>query len=183
MLTVEVITRCLDTRQATSHLSEQLLLILLPYLLDGLKAKKCADFQISCYMIVSQLCARTSLEQRTFEALLLAVVKSVPFDAISEEVQKPLLCVLHLFQSQNAVATIPDAAFRSISEWKSLPEALSSVVSNFDCFRFLDALTVTLARFCARKDFYRKLIRQYAFLLFLAASHSLSFSFGFLVVG
>ncbi len=102
--------------------SEPLVLVLMPALLDGLRATKLPDTHAAAYMVTLFLIAKHQLAPDSAAALMELAARHPRREAA--DLSLALLAALCHFQ---APAALPDAAFRCLARLPDLPAALARV--------------------------------------------------------
>ncbi len=102
--------------------AEPLLLVLMPALLDGLRATKLPDTHAAAYMVTLFLVAKHQLAPDSAAALMELAARHPRREAA--DLSLALLAALCHFQ---APAALPDAAFRCLARLPDLPAALARV--------------------------------------------------------
>ena len=126
--------------QAMPTLNLEFSMVMLPYLLDGLKAKASPDFQLSTYMILSQISSRAELSQDAVSSLTIAMVQHYS----KPHATQMLLCMVYLAQSQQSFQELPKKALKPLLKIPDLGASLIDISQKYNAERFLRAFLLKL---------------------------------------
>ena len=92
VVTLEVIAAADRTTQAT--FTDALIRTLAPHILFAVGCTRCPDYQTAGYMVLTQLCAKFSLDAAVIAALLPPIVTGLDADVGIASLTRPLLCLV-----------------------------------------------------------------------------------------
>lgn len=141
--------------QAVPGISENLLLELLPSLLDYLRTggdPLTYELRLAAYMIIGQICNRAALSSETCIVLCNGIVSSASAAPTSSAAltastaagtttttmdrRYALICLLKLIQSQESLLQLPLQTFRALLAWSDFIDTLlPSLSTQYDCGR------------------------------------------------
>ena len=113
------------------HVDENVMLRVLPSIVDCLKSNVVEEMQTAAYIIISQFCDSVVLSET------LCGVFSKTILVTARNFEKAMLCFLKLYQSQENIKHIPKETIRScISQDEVFCKALANMHAKYDCNRF-----------------------------------------------
>jgi hypothetical protein len=132
---------------ATRRADDKLVLLLIPYVLAGLKrGRSCSEFAAAASMVLVQMGQRTLLSEKVVSAAVVALVKATDQDASEIGLQQALLPLVCLFQTQQ-VENFPTKALHLVTQWRALEGSLFRLAEHhqYDIDDFLASFLHALA--------------------------------------
>ncbi|KAF9921975.1 HEAT repeat-containing protein 1 [Linnemannia zychae] len=121
-------------------ITDEVLTVIFPYILEGLKAKSSPEYQIATYMIISQISERATL---TFEVLTSLFTSMT---ANYSNAYQMLLCLVHICQTQETFEVFPERAFKTLTRMEGVSTVLLSLLQKYNAQRFLYPFMIALAK-------------------------------------
>ncbi|KAF9583012.1 HEAT repeat-containing protein 1, partial [Lunasporangiospora selenospora] len=123
--------------------SDDILTVLMPFVMEGLKSKQ-PEYQLSTYMVVSQLCERSTLSPEVLSSLITAITSKYT------NPRHMAFCVIQVYQSQETLEEFPERAFKNITRVQSIETIILSILQEYRVHRFLRAFLLALAKDAAK---------------------------------
>ncbi|KAF8439525.1 armadillo-type protein [Terfezia claveryi] len=125
-VTVETLNR-MCTLATYRKNPEDIIIKIMPTLIQGLKAWKNAEFQIGCYMIITVLVAKLPLDEKLIDSLMAGVI-----DGWSKASVSPALaCVALLAQERSSRKPLPLEVVKGLSKVEGLGQMLVEMGSKY----------------------------------------------------
>ncbi len=122
-------------------ITDDLLHILLPHILSGIKATTTRNYQVASYMIVSQLSTRTPFTHKLLNTILQTVAKYA-----SESTQADALCcIVFLCQTQD-ISHFKDDVFHSLLSFRSIASLISDLSQRYETSKFIKLFVQALLK-------------------------------------
>ncbi|KAL6058638.1 snoRNA-binding rRNA-processing protein utp10 [Balamuthia mandrillaris] len=125
------------------RVTDEVLHRLLPGLLQGLRCKERHNYQVSAYMIISQLCTRMVFSQHLISTLLPCIITY----ASKNEYTDALLCLFFICQTQ-PLSALPKKAFVSLLDLSSFPSTLRILTQKYEVTKFIRLFLNSLVAIC-----------------------------------
>jgi len=106
---------------------EDIIIRIMPTLIQGLKAQKNPEFQIGCYMIVTVLVAKLPLDEKLLDSLMVGVVEGWSKASVSPA----LACVALLAQERVLRKPLPFEAVKGLLKVQDLGQMLVEMGSKY----------------------------------------------------
>ncbi|KAG0209950.1 HEAT repeat-containing protein 1 [Mortierella sp. GBA30] len=129
-------------------ITDDVLTVVFPYILEGLKAKASPEYQIASYMIISQISERATLTYEVLSSLFATMTSSYA------NTFQMLLCVVHVCQTQETFQEFPERAFKNLSRIEGIDTVVLSILQKYSAQRFLYPFLIALAKHSAKHENY-----------------------------
>ncbi|KAF9427830.1 HEAT repeat-containing protein 1, partial [Podila epigama] len=126
------------------YITDEALVIIFPYILEGLKAKGYPEYQIASYMIISQISERTTLKYEVLDTLFTTM------SSHHANAYQMLLCIVHVCQTQETIEAFPERAFKNLSRIQDIENVVLSILHKYSAQRFISPFLVALAKNSAK---------------------------------
>ncbi|KAF9277204.1 HEAT repeat-containing protein 1 [Mortierella alpina] len=129
-------------------ITDEVLTIVFPFILEGLKAKTSPEYQIASYMIISQISERATLTYEVLSSLFATMTSSYA------NTFQMLLCIVHVCQTQETCQEFPERAFKNLSRIEGIDTVVLSILQKYSAQRFLYPFLIALAKHSAKHENY-----------------------------
>ncbi|KAG9319233.1 hypothetical protein KVV02_008218 [Mortierella alpina] len=129
-------------------ITDEVLTIVFPFILEGLKAKSSPEYQIASYMIISQISERATLTYEVLSSLFATMTSSYA------NTFQMLLCIVHVCQTQETCQEFPERAFKNLSRIEGIDTVVLSILQKYSAQRFLYPFLIALAKHSAKHENY-----------------------------
>ncbi|KAG0335779.1 HEAT repeat-containing protein 1 [Podila humilis] len=117
-------------------ITDEVLITILPYILDGLKAKTHPEYQIS---------ERATLTSEVLESLFHGIIN------YHKNRYQMVLCMVHVCQTQETMTEFPRTYFKNLLKIQDLETVVLSVLEKYNAQRFVHLFLIALAKFSDRR--------------------------------
>ncbi|KAG0048658.1 HEAT repeat-containing protein 1 [Gryganskiella cystojenkinii] len=121
-------------------ITDDVLTVVLPHVITGLKARQSFELQIATYMILAQISERATLTVETLNGITSELVVS------STNAYQMLLCLVHLYQTQENYNVVADRTFQHIIMMQNIETHILSILEKYSAQRFMFPFLTTLAK-------------------------------------
>ncbi|KAF8477353.1 hypothetical protein BDZ91DRAFT_688639 [Kalaharituber pfeilii] len=121
---------------------QDIVIKVMPVLIEGLKAKRVPEFQIGCYMIITVLVAKLPLESTFLDSLMSAVVQGWSKESISPA----LACVALLAQERKSEKPLPIEVVKGLSSIEGLGQMLVGIGQKYRSDELAAGLAIGILR-------------------------------------
>ena len=122
-------------REAQRRKEEDLLHVILPILNEGLSMSEAPDLRVGCYMIVTVLASKLSLEDKVLDAIMVAVISNWTTDTT----HAALTCLAVLAQRKQATS-LPKEVSDAVTSLADFSAAIQIVAERYQSDRFIFGL-------------------------------------------
>ncbi|KAF8980018.1 HEAT repeat-containing protein 1, partial [Haplosporangium bisporale] len=133
-------------------ITDEVLVTIFPYILEGLKAKGYPEYQIASYMIISQISERATLTYEVLTSLFTTMSSNYA------NTYQMLLCVVHVCQTQETMEEFPEKAFKNLSRIQGIETVVLSILEKYSAQRFIYPFLVALAKHSAKHPNYARVL-------------------------
>ncbi|RPB23217.1 hypothetical protein L211DRAFT_809362 [Terfezia boudieri ATCC MYA-4762] len=138
-VTVETLNR-MCTLATYRKNPEDIIIKIMPTLIQGLKARKNAEFQIGCYMIITILVAKLPLDEKLLDSLMAGVVEGWSKASVSPA----LACVALLAQERTSRKPLPLEVVKGLSKVEGLGQMLVEMGSKYRVDELAAGLVISI---------------------------------------
>ncbi|KAF9190434.1 HEAT repeat-containing protein 1 [Haplosporangium sp. Z 767] len=121
-------------------ITDEVLTVVFPFILEGLKAKKSPEYQIASYMIISQISERATLTYEVLSSLFTTMTANF------SNAYQMLLCLVHVCQTQETFVEFPERAFKNLCRIEGIDTVVLSILEKYSAQRFLYPFLIALAK-------------------------------------
>ncbi|KAI9486718.1 MAG: hypothetical protein EXX96DRAFT_646489 [Benjaminiella poitrasii] len=112
--------------------NDEMTTALIPYLIEGFKAKKLPELQLASYMILSQLSSKAVFSKEGVETLADTVLRNYKKRCFPYA----LLTIVHLCQTQESFETVSKKALRALIKNAQFEQAILEIAEKYATERF-----------------------------------------------
>ncbi|KAF8933369.1 HEAT repeat-containing protein 1 [Dissophora ornata] len=135
-------------------ITDEVLTIVFPYVIEGLKAKGTPDYQIASYMIISQISERATLTYEVLSSLFSTMTSSYA------NTYQMLLCLVHICQTQETFEEFPERAFMTLARIEGIDNVVLSILQKYSAQRFLYPFLIALAKSSSKHESYSRILNR-----------------------
>lgn len=158
-ITTEAVATMVDQaqsarREAQEKIREDILLFILPILNDGISIKDALDLRVGCYMILTVLASKASLEESVLTAMMEAVVahwKGVPYAG--------LICLATLAQQRRQYKLSP-SILKALRLIPSLDDDLTVLQTQYHVDRLVLGIVIGMLSEITKSAGFRELAQM-----------------------
>ncbi|KAF9103403.1 HEAT repeat-containing protein 1 [Mortierella sp. AM989] len=133
-------------------ITDEALTTVFPYILEGLKAKGTADYQIATYMIISQISERATLTFEVLSSLFISMTSN------HSNTSQMVLCLVHVCQTQETFDVFPERAFRTLCLIDGIDTVILSIIQKYSAQRFLHPFLTALAKHSSKHPNFARIL-------------------------
>ncbi|KAF9385202.1 HEAT repeat-containing protein 1 [Podila verticillata] len=133
-------------------ITDEVLVTIFPYILEGLRAKGYPEYQIASYMIISQISERATLTYEVLTSLFTTMSSNYA------NTYQMLLCIVHVCQTQETMEEFPEKAFKNLSRIQGIETVILSILEKYSAQRFIYPFLVALAKHSAKHPNYARVL-------------------------
>ena len=122
-------------REAQRRKEEDVLHLILPILNEGLSMSEAPDLRVGCYMIITVLASKLSLEDKVLDAIMIAVISNWTLDTT----HAALVCLAVLAQHKQATS-LPRKVSDAVMSLADVSAAIQIVAEQYQSDRFIFGL-------------------------------------------
>lgn len=140
-------TIVMEVLEATKKYPDQLLQLIIRYITEGLKSKKCPNYQTASSVLTAHLCSKTALSEAVLSPLIGSMLQTVPHDSPVSSLSRSLLPVISIFQTQK-LESIPRKVFKYLLGFQQFIPAVADLCAKYNLDAFLK---LVLKQLCLNK--------------------------------